>query len=78
MTGDADSIADLAGKRVSIHARRVTGDELAGDKEKNERVSIHARRVTGDSALALSVLNDIVSIHARRVTGDSQSYFCAP
>ena len=37
-----------AGGGVSIHARRVTGDTLPGERLLDNIVSIHARRVTGD------------------------------
>ena len=35
--------------RVSIHARRVTGDNAGPRRVRDHYVSIHARRVTGDS-----------------------------
>ena len=56
--------------RVSIHARRVTGDYRNRSHHSGRPVSIHARRVTGDSALRNAGQDQNVSIHARRVTGD--------
>ena len=59
-------------RRVSIHARRVTGDRgPATDRRTNGKVSIHARRVTGDLASIDRIQSHVVSIHARRVTGDA-------
>ena len=59
------------GRAVSIHARRVTGDDKPKELSENRMVSIHARRVTGDSQERPDdPVQNQVSIHARRVTGD--------
>ncbi len=57
--------------QVSIHARRVTGDQQSQVTTLLKRVvSIHARRVTGDILGVPHIHRRCVSIHARRVTGD--------
>ncbi len=75
MTGDVFGVhAVVVRLRVSIHARRVTGDLAADGADHLHFVSIHARRVTGDGGIGEVVLAHGVSIHARRVTGDTACF----
>ena len=71
MTGDRKRQQQRPQHKVSIHARRVTGDFSTFSFPSASSVSIHARRVTGDTVTSNIQLFNLVSIHARRVTGDS-------